>query len=195
LGNGVTTFSNVSTPITTFAGGTDWKQVSCGDSHTAAIKTDGTLWTWGYSNDGAIGNGNNNTISTPITTFAGGTNWKQVCCGYSNVIALQDDGVNKQIFIWGRNYRKGFYDMTLGIKTVVVNQYQIDGNNWSIINSKGGSGVAAIKTDGTLWNWGTNGILGANDNVIRPTPITTFLGGTKWIDISSGRNVIAGITT
>jgi len=42
-----------STPVVTFAGGANWKQVSCGQDHTAAIKTDGTLWTWG---DGGSGN-------------------------------------------------------------------------------------------------------------------------------------------
>ena len=77
LGNGV--FGNVSTPVTTFAGGTNWKQVHCLDRNTAAIKTDGTLWTWGYGYRGRLGNAQNTNRSTPVTTFAGGTNWKQTC--------------------------------------------------------------------------------------------------------------------
>ncbi|MFZ9205610.1 MAG: hypothetical protein ACO22L_07030, partial [Candidatus Nanopelagicaceae bacterium] len=51
LGNGVP-YGNIGTPVTTFAGGTNWKQVSSGNANTAAIKTDGTLWTWG---DGSFG--------------------------------------------------------------------------------------------------------------------------------------------
>ena len=66
-----------STPVTTFAGGNNWKQVSCGKEVIAAIKTDGTLWGCGQStNSGQLGS--SNTSSTPVTTFAGGTNWKQV---------------------------------------------------------------------------------------------------------------------
>ena len=39
------------------------------------------LWTWG---NGVTGLGNNSTTntSTPVTTFAGGTNWKQVSGGF-----------------------------------------------------------------------------------------------------------------
>ena len=87
LGNAVTT--TTSTPVTTFAGGTNWKQVSSGGYHTAAIKTDGTLWTWGYGTSGQLGNAAITNVSTPITTFAGGTNWKQVDCGANHTAAIQ----------------------------------------------------------------------------------------------------------
>jgi alpha-tubulin suppressor-like RCC1 family protein len=70
--------------------------VSCGGIHTAAIKTDGTLWTWGYGGYGQLGNAAIAlTNSTPVTTFAGGTNWKQVSCGSYHTAALtyQDPGI------------------------------------------------------------------------------------------------------
>jgi alpha-tubulin suppressor-like RCC1 family protein len=77
------------TPVTTFAGGTNWKLVSCGTEHTAAIKTDGTLWTWGQNYYGQLGiNNTTYPICTPVTTFAGGTNWKQVACNYDHTTAL-----------------------------------------------------------------------------------------------------------
>ena len=53
-----------SSPVQTIAGGTNWKQVALAyydpDGHTAAIKTDGTLWLWGenvfsLSNGGQLG--------------------------------------------------------------------------------------------------------------------------------------------
>jgi hypothetical protein len=98
LGNSVTT--NVSTPITTFAGGTNWKQVSCGRDFTAVIKTDGTLWTWGSGTYGRLGNGiTSGNRSTPVTTFAGGTNWKQVSVGDAHMAAIKTDGT---LWIWGR---------------------------------------------------------------------------------------------
>jgi len=87
LGNANT--ADRSTPVTTFAGGTNWKQVSCKRSHTAAIKTDGTLWTWGNGTNGRLGNGvTTGDRSTPVTTFSGGTNWKQVSSGGSYTSAV-----------------------------------------------------------------------------------------------------------
>jgi alpha-tubulin suppressor-like RCC1 family protein len=96
LGNGVTVATSISTPITTFAGGTNWKQVSCGNIHTSAIKTDGTLWTWGFGTNGRLGNAViTGTISTPVTTFAGGTNWKQVSSGFNHTAAVEA-GINAE---------------------------------------------------------------------------------------------------
>jgi hypothetical protein len=40
-----------------------------------------SLWGWGLNNAGRLGDGqagNTGGIVVPITTFAGGTNWKQV---------------------------------------------------------------------------------------------------------------------
>ena len=74
---------NKTTPVTTAAGSSTWKQISGAITYTAAIKTDGTLWTWGYSYTGRLGNNDSTyalAILTPATTFAGGTNWKQVFC-------------------------------------------------------------------------------------------------------------------
>ena len=83
--------TNRSFPVTTFAGGTNWKQVSgaVAGQFTAAIKTDGTLWTWGSNSAGQIGDNTSTQRNTPVTTFAGGTNWKQVACGYRHTLAIK----------------------------------------------------------------------------------------------------------
>ena len=87
LGDNTTTTRSI--PVTTFAGGTTWKQVSCGGYATAAIKTDGSLWTWGNNGDGKLGTNNTTSRSTPVTTFAGGNNWKQVSAGREHTQAIQ----------------------------------------------------------------------------------------------------------
>ena len=194
LGNFSTTIR--STPITTFAGGTDWKQVSSGSSHTTAIKTDGTLWTWGLGTSGQLGNNILSNRSTPVTTFAGGTDWKQVNAGNTHTIALRDDGVNKELFTWGlgSSGQLGVYDENSTLIPVTVFSR---GFNWKQI-SAGENHAAAVKTDGTLWTWGnaSNGRLG---NTItsgsRSTPITTFAGGTDWKQVSSGSSHTTAIKT
>ncbi len=66
------------TPVQTISGGTNWKYVSAGYHHVAAIKTDGTLWTWGRNNYGELGTNNVTFYSSPVQTVAGGNNWKYV---------------------------------------------------------------------------------------------------------------------
>ena len=98
LGNNTTT--DRSTPVTTFAGGTNWKQVAGGRYNLLAIKTDGTLWGWGWNFNGSLGINNTTYPCTPVTTFAGGTNWKQVSGGYRHTAAIKTDGT---LWTWGSN--------------------------------------------------------------------------------------------
>ncbi|MFZ9212255.1 MAG: RCC1-like domain-containing protein, partial [Candidatus Nanopelagicaceae bacterium] len=56
---------------------------------------DGTLWSWGYGDSGQLGNGQTTRKSTPVTTFAGGTNWKQVSGGTNHTAAVQA-GINAE---------------------------------------------------------------------------------------------------
>ena len=59
----------------------------------AAIKTDGTLWTWGPGTSGQLGNNATTDRSTPVTTFAGGNNWKSVSAGNVHTAAIKS-GLN-----------------------------------------------------------------------------------------------------
>ena len=191
LGNGKRT-GKISTPVTTFAGGTNWKQVSSGNAHTAAIKTDGTLWTWGYGTNGQLGNATITSVSTPVTTFAGGTNWKQVSAGDNHTSAIKTDGT---LWTWGNggNGRLGNGATTGNISTPVTTF--AGGTNWKQVSAD--AVIAAIKTDGTLWTWG-NGSYGKLGNAVTTnvsTPVTTFAGGTNWKQVSSGGSHTAAIKT
>jgi alpha-tubulin suppressor-like RCC1 family protein len=191
LGNLSTT--NRSTPVTTSAGGTNWKQVSGTSSNTAAIKTDGTLWTWGNGGYGILGNNAAIDRSTPVTTFAGGTNWKQVSCGYEHIAAIKTDGT---LWTWGRGNYGQLGNATINNRSTPVTTFT-GGTNWKQVSSNGYH-TAAIKTDGTLWTWGygTSGRLGngvTTGNI--STPVTTFAGGTNWKQVSCGAAVTAAIKT
>jgi alpha-tubulin suppressor-like RCC1 family protein len=196
--NGTNNTSTVYTPVTTFLGGTNWKQVSV-VTHTAAIKTDGTLWTWGRNTYGQLGINNATTKNTPVTTFLGGTNWKQVSCGGRTTTmgftaAIKTDGT---LWTWGRNSYG-----TLGInnttnKLTPVTTF-LGGTNWRQV-SCGLGHVAAIKTDGTLWTWGRNaygqlgiGVAGTSTNRTTPVQIGT---ATNWKDISCGREHTLAVKT
>jgi len=88
---GVNNTTQRNTPVTTLLGGTNWKQVSCGTGsgeRTAALKTDGTLWTWGSNPFGELGVNDTTARSTPVTTLLGGNNWKQVSTNQACTIAV-----------------------------------------------------------------------------------------------------------
>jgi len=188
---------NRSTPVTTFAGGTNWKQVACGPFQNAAIKTDGTLWTCGSGFAGVLGNASTINVSTPVTTFAGGTNWKQASCGRNLTSAIKTDGT---LWTWGQgDDGKLGNQSTGGVVSTPVTTFA-GGTNWKQV-SCGGYHIAAIKTDGTLWIWGSNqfqqlgnarpGGLGNDAN----TPVTTFSGGNNWKQVSCGRRHTGAIKT
>jgi alpha-tubulin suppressor-like RCC1 family protein len=189
---GYDTGTDSSTPVTTFAGGTNWKQVAGGLQHTAAIKTDGTLWTWGDSYFGQLGDNTQNNTPTPITTFAGGTNWKQVAGGRYYTAAIKTDGT---LWTWGYNYNGQLGDDTTTQRNTPVTTFA-GGTNWKQV-AGGRFHTAAIKTDGTLWTWGYNynGQLGDNTTINTPTPVTTFAGGTNWKQVANGRFHTAAIKT
>jgi alpha-tubulin suppressor-like RCC1 family protein len=195
LGNARDVFSYISTPVTTFAGGTNWKQVSAGVYHTAAIKTDGTLWSWGIRYNGVLGNAEETytNSSTPVTTFAGGTNWKQVSCNQLNTAAIKTDGT---LWTWGTGSFGILGNAQITNRSTPVTTFA-GGTNWKQV-SAGSQHTAAIKTDGTLWTWGTgsNGRLGnavTTGNI--STPVTTFAGGTNWKQVSGRNTYTAAIKT
>ena len=173
------------TPVTTSAGGANWKQVAGGGNHTAAIKTDGTLWTWGRNdNGGQLGTNDLTTRSTPVQVFGSEINWKQVSCGYFITAAIKTDGT---LWTWGQNLsgQLGVDDTTDRPTPVQVFGSAI---NWKQV-ACGSFYTAAIKTDGTLWTWGNNsyGQLGDNTTTDKYTPVTTFAGGTNWKQVACGR--------
>ena len=187
------TTTPICTPVTTFAGGTNWKQVFGGSGLTAAIKTDGTLWTWGLNNLGQLGVNDTNTRCTPVTTFAGGTNWKQVSGGYYHIAAIKTDGT---LWTWGLNTSGQLGINDTNTRCTPVTTFA-GGTNWKQVGSCGQVHTAAIKTDGSLWTWGANafGGLGDNTSISRSTPVTTFAGGTNWKQVSCGSYNTSAVTS
>jgi alpha-tubulin suppressor-like RCC1 family protein len=185
-------FNSKSSPVQTVAGGTNWKQVSCGRGQTAAIKTDSTLWTWGSNANGQLGNNLSDNTSSPAQTVCGGTDWKQVSCGYTRTSAIK---LNGELWSWGLNDYGQLGDGTITMRSSPV-QTIAGGADWKQVSCSSFS-TAAIKTDGTLWLWGrnSNGQLGINSTSSRSSPVQTIAGGTNWKQVSAGETHTATIKT
>lgn len=128
---------------------------SCGQNHTAVIKSDGTLWTWGGNNMGQLGNGTLQDQVTPVEIMS---DVAHVACGNLFTAAVKTDGT---LWMWGSDILgqlgtgAGSADWTFGdVRTddTKSTPVQIMSNVSTV--SCGQSFTMAIKTDGTLWGWG-----------------------------------------
>lgn len=78
-----------------------WQSISEGHGHTAAIKTDGTLWTWGWNQSGQLGNGTNSNSSVPISLSCGVLSNKEVA--FQNDLTIYPNPVNNILNIESRS--------------------------------------------------------------------------------------------
>ena len=185
-----------SSPVTTAGGGTNWCSISGGYHSKGAIKTDGTLWTWGRNSYGQLGDGTTSNRSSPGTTVWGGTNWCQVDITRFFSAAIKTDGT---LWTWGYN---NCGQLGTGTTTSRSSPGTTTGGgtNWCFVSvSKGGifGHTIALKTDGTLWAWGTGlfGRLGDGAQCNRSSPVISSDAGTNWCAASAGCGFSLGLKT
>ena len=73
------------------------KQISAGNGHGMALKTDGTAYAWGWGARGQLGSGSTNNQSSPVRCGAL-TGIKKVVCGYAQSYAVLENG---SVYAWG----------------------------------------------------------------------------------------------
>ena len=170
--------------------GTTWKEVCPVHSDSAlALKTNGTLWSWGLNGKGNLGQNNTTGYSSPVQIP--GTTWALISSADRGALATKTDGT---LWGWGHQY-VGY----LGLGDILdrSSPTQVPGTTWptgTISKMRGfNTSAAAIKQDGTLWQWGENekGQLGQNSKVNYSSPVQ--MGAlSDWGQLMSGmRNVWA----
>jgi len=137
---------------------TDWASIAGSSVFAAAIKTDGTLWTWGYNANGSLGQGNTTYRSSPVQVGAL-TNWSKITTGRQSCLAIKTDGT---LWAWGYNI---FYGQ-LGLNDTANRSSPVQVGaltNWAEVATTRLSSFA-INTSGQLFSWGNNnyGLLGQN---------------------------------
>ena len=147
-----------------------------GTGGVLAVKTDGTLWGWGVSNDGFRGDnlGPGNNKSSPVQ-IGSDTTWGTTIGKVGRSAAIKTDGT-----LWAWGGQEVHNNKTKRSSPVQVGS----GTDWSTLKSVAYAG-SAVKTDGTLWLWGTNsaGKLGQNNLTEYSSPIQ--IPGT-WKDLVGG---------
>ena len=151
---------------------TTWSKIASLANSVLAIKTDGTLWAWGRNNLGQLGIGNTTNYSSPMQVGAL-TAWSSLGGQESenSSAAIKTDGT---LWTWGDN-GSGQLGQTLSTAINRSSPVQVGAlTNWSkVIGGGGGAGyMSSVKTDGSLWTWGSNdyGQLGIGNTTYYSSP-------------------------
>lgn len=134
-----------------------------GARSSIALRSDGTVWTWG-ANDcgllgsgicGKLGDGTQISRSIPIQVHGPGnsgylTNVNAIMAGEHENYALRSDGT---VWSWGGNFAG---QLGNGTYTNTTSPVQVSG--LVSVTALGGRGyhTLAIRSDGTVWAWGWN---------------------------------------
>jgi alpha-tubulin suppressor-like RCC1 family protein len=157
---------------------------AAGGPHVLGIRSDGTLWSWGYTNYGQLGDGTN--LKHPGAIQVGtATNWKSAALGHYFTLAIKTDGT---LWAWGQN-TSGQLGQGAGDGSYHPTPLQVGTDtNWKEI-AAGQDHALAVKTDGTLWSWGSNSNgqlgLGTSDSTAHGTP-TQVDSSTDWQSMTAG---------
>jgi alpha-tubulin suppressor-like RCC1 family protein len=131
----------------------DVVSIACGDDYNLALKSDGTVWSWGYNSYRQLGTGDSNWAQPVPASVTGLTNVIAVAGGGYHSLALKSDGT---VWSWGKNSQgclgNGAATGTQATPAPVINLDHII----SIAAASGHS--LALKSDGTVWSWGDNSV-------------------------------------
>jgi alpha-tubulin suppressor-like RCC1 family protein len=195
LGLGDSDWSDTYDTPTQVGSASDWTAVCAGYGDAFALRSDGTLWSWGWNEDGQLGLGDttsSDAYDTP-TQVGSDSDWTALLgTGYYATFAIRSDGT---VWAWSFNgsWQLGLGDFNYGDCFYVPTQVGSDTDWTDVSASYGASDTFATKSGGTLWAWGSNdgGELGLG---VPYDPLTAYDSPTNvgsdsdWTAVSAGRD-------
>lgn len=157
---------------------TDWIAVTAAVGHSVALKSDGTLWSWGSNFSGQLGIGNNTDQESPVQVGTD-TDWAYITSGNSTSLAIKSNGT---LWAWGSN---NLGQLGIGNTTDQTSPVQVGSDNDWIQVQGGLNHSIAMKSDGTIWTWGNNyyGQLGTPGNHTSPVQVGS---ANDWVAVEAG---------
>lgn len=177
--------------------GNIWAAASIGGSEgsssfgfSLALARDGSLWAWGDDSFGQLADGAKpwqQPRLAPVASAATvGKKWAFVSAGSGFAAAMATDST---LWTWGENPygQLGNGKAQYGSSETVPQPVQAN-STWRSVSSGGGFALG-VRSDGTLWGWGINGVgqLGNGSTANSATPVQIASGMNKvWSDVKAG---------
>lgn len=160
---------------------TNWTNICSGGIHSLAIKSNGSLWGWGYNTYSQLTGGLSLLNKVP-TQIGAETDWKSVVSDLTSTMGIKTDGT---LWAWGDNT---YGQLGLGdvFDPIIMIPAKVGiATDWhSVVTTR--NVYLALKTDSTLWGWGSNeyGNLGQVSSTRSPVLLDTT--GQKWRSVAVG---------
>jgi len=117
-----------------------------GGTHVSfALKSDGSVWSWGLGTSGALGDNTATTKSSPVSVV-GNHSFTEVYATASGAYGLKSDG---SVWSWGLGTSGQLGDNTVTTKSSPVS---VVGNHSFTTLASGITNVYALKSDGSVWS-------------------------------------------
>lgn len=170
--------------------------IAAGGNAAGALRSDGTVWTWGWNAYGQLGDGTMNNSSTPVQVLdAGGSNFLSgvgsiSAGGTAFLVVKPADG---SVWGWGQDINGQLGDgQTTTAQTSPVQTIGVGGTGHltGIVSVAAGPHSLALTSSGTMYAWGYNrdGQLGnGTTSGYDANPIPTQVVG------QGGSGVLAGV--
>lgn len=181
MGN-ATCCANQLTP-TLISADTDWRSIDASGVRSAfAIKNNGTLWCWGSNLSYMLSSNSDRPLPVQHNPD---TDWDRMSVGHGHILVIKTNGT---LWAWGG----GNYGETGDGLPLLYARYEPaqvgTATNWESV-SAGFRTSFGIKTDGTLWAWGSNNVgqLGISNTTDQLFPVQVGTAA-NWAKVNSGTN-------
>jgi alpha-tubulin suppressor-like RCC1 family protein len=167
------------------SGATGIVAISAGGFHSLALKSNGTLLSWGNDSNGQLGDDDSLTSKSIPVIVSGATGIVAIAAGGNFSLALKSDGT---LLSWGDDFKGQLGDAEGAIDRPTP--VAVSGVTNVIAITAGYEHALALKSDGTLLSWGFDGAGQLGDDVIKATKFTPVVvsGATGIVAISAGQD-------
>ena len=170
--------------------------VSLGFDHSAALCSDGAVWTWGRNHVGQLGDGTTENRYAPVQLTLADCSASAITLGYEHSAALCSGAAGARggtVATWGQNSDGQLGNGDAGVVYTSAPDWITFARCSSNVTKveHGGYHSAALCSDGTLWMWGCNdnGQLGDGTTADRYTPMKITLSNCPQVtDFALGRS-------
>lgn len=162
-------------------------------SITIVLRQDGSLWGWGSNSTCNLGLGlETQGIIFPLSRIGTDNDWSTNYDVNRHTLAIKNDG---SLWAWGMNFSGQCGDGSFGDQNFVSSPRLVSNESWMTV-AAGFDYSLGIKTDGTLWAWGSNtkGQLGNGSVETLPQLSPLKIGvDSDWVKVFSHRSTSYGI--